>query len=171
MISTGIIRRIDELGRIVIPKEIRRSLNIRDGENIEIIVENNQIILRKYNLMNTNNNLAKKLCEIIYNEFNCKIIITDREKIIAEKGINNELVNTKLNSNLINAIENRKIETKYDLNLTIENKSIIGNFIFIPIISLNDSIGLVIMYNKEKFSFEESLGKLVAAIFSQKLDI
>ena len=47
MKSTGVIRRIDELGRIVIPKEIRRTLGIRDGENVEIYTENDSIILKK----------------------------------------------------------------------------------------------------------------------------
>ena len=48
MKTTGIIRRIDELGRIVIPKEIRRSLRIKEGENIEILIDNDNIILKKY---------------------------------------------------------------------------------------------------------------------------
>ena len=48
MKATGVIRRIDELGRIVIPKEIRRNLGIRDGESIEIYIENDNIILKKY---------------------------------------------------------------------------------------------------------------------------
>ena len=49
--STGVIRRIDELGRIVIPKEIRRNLGIRDGENVEIFTESDSIILKKYNII------------------------------------------------------------------------------------------------------------------------
>ena len=48
MKSTGIIRRIDELGRIVIPKEIRKNLRIKEGENLEIYIENDNIILKKY---------------------------------------------------------------------------------------------------------------------------
>ena len=87
MKSTGVVRRIDELGRIVIPKEIRRNLGIRDGENVEIFTEYDSIILKKYNRMEKTSYLANMLCEIVYNEFNYKIIITDREKIIASSGV------------------------------------------------------------------------------------
>lgn len=85
MKSTGVIRRIDELGRIVIPKEIRRNLGIRDGENVEIFTESDSIILKKYNRMESINNLASILTEIIYNDFNYKIIITDHEQVISSK--------------------------------------------------------------------------------------
>lgn len=61
MKSTGVVRRIDELGRIVIPKEIRRNLGIRDGENMEIFTESDNIILKKYCRMTSNSDL-----QIIY---------------------------------------------------------------------------------------------------------
>ena len=82
MKSTGVIRRIDELGRIVIPKEIRRNLGIRDGENIEIFTDNDSIILKKYYRMSTNSELAQLLCTLVYDTFNYKIFITDREKAV-----------------------------------------------------------------------------------------
>lgn len=170
MKSTGVIRRIDELGRIVIPKEIRRNLGIRDGENVEIFTDNDSIILKKYYRMSTSSDLANSLCELINNEFNYKIMITDREKVIASRGFKEDIINKKLSKELITIIEER--ETKE------ENKSIIfdeveisGNFVFIPIISLNDSIGLIILYNEEKLTNEVSIGKLVSSIFSKKLDI
>jgi len=68
-------------------------------------------------------------------------------------------------------IEKREINEKLNYNLNIEESELIGNFIFIPIISLNDSIGLVIMYNKNTLTNELSIGKLISSIFSRKLDI
>ena len=97
MKSTGVVRRIDELGRIVIPKEIRRNLGIRDGENIEIFTENDSIILKKYYRMSTSSDLASNLCELVYNNFNYKIMITDREKIIACAGFSADIKNHLLN--------------------------------------------------------------------------
>lgn len=50
MVATGIVRRIDELGRIVIPREIRRAIGIKDGDPIELFIDKNNIVLRKYSL-------------------------------------------------------------------------------------------------------------------------
>lgn len=170
MKSTGVIRRIDELGRIVIPKEIRRNLGIRDGENVEIFTDNDSIILKKYYRMSTSSDLANSLCELINNEFNYKIMITDREKVIASIGFKENIINKNLSKELITIIEER--ETKEEnKSITFDETEITGNFVFIPIISLNDSIGLVILYNEEKLTNEASIGKLVSSIFSKKLDI
>ena len=171
MKSTGVVRRIDELGRIVIPKEIRRNLGIRDGENIEIFIDNDSIILKKYYRMTTSSDLASNLCELIYNTFNYKIIITDREKILAQVGLNVDLKGHLLNEEFLNMIEEREIKTKENTTLVIDEYTLNGNFAFIPIISLNDSIGLIIMYNDIPLKDEIAIGKLVANIFSHKLDI
>ena len=171
MKSTGVVRRIDELGRIVIPKEIRRNLGIRDGENIEIFTENDSIILKKYYRMSTSSDLASNLCELVYNNFNYKIMITDREKIIACAGFSADIKNHLLNPEFLQIIEDREIKTKENTSLTIGEYTLNGNFVFIPIISLNDSIGLIIMYNESLLKDEIIIGKLIASIFSQKLDI
>lgn len=171
MKSTGVVRRIDELGRIVIPKEIRRNLGIRDGENIEIFIDNDSIILKKYYRMTTSSDLASNLCELIYNTFNYKITITDREKILAHAGLNADLKGHLLNEEFLNMIEEREIKTKENTTLVIDEYTLNGNFAFIPIISLNDSIGLIIMYNDIPLKDEIAIGKLVANIFSHKLDI
>lgn len=171
MKSTGVIRRIDELGRIVIPKEIRRNLGIRDGENVEIFTENDSIILKKYYRMTTNTDLANNLCELINTEFNYKIIITDREKVIASNGIKENIANKSLPKEFLTLIEGREIVEYNSKNINIEDINLTGNFLFIPIISLNDSIGLVILYSEEPLTNEHNIGKLVASIFSRKLDI
>ena len=167
--STGVIRRIDELGRIVIPKEIRRNLGIRDGENVEIYTDSDNIILKKYYRMTTNTDLASKLCSLIYNLFNYKIIITDREKVLATGGLN--IDSASISEDLINLIEAREISTRRDYKLKIGTTELIGNFVFVPIISLNDSIGLIILYNDHELTTEDVTGKLVASIFAEKLDI
>lgn len=171
MKSTGVVRRIDELGRIVIPKEIRRNLGIRDGENVEIFTDNDSIVLKKYCRMTNNSDLATKLCELVYNNFNYKMIITDREKVIASSGLNSDLTGNFLREEHLNIIENREIITELNTNLIIGEYTLTGNFIYIPIISLNDSIGLIIMYSENTFKDELIIGKLIASIFSRKLDI
>jgi len=169
--STGVIRRIDELGRIVIPKEIRRNLGIHDGENVEIFTESDSIILKKHYRMTTSSDLAKSLCDLVNSEFNYKILITDREKVIASSGLKEDLTGKLLTKEYLNLIENREILEVTNITKEIENIELKGNFVFIPIISLNDSIGLIIMYNEEPLTNEASIGKLVSSIFSRKLDI
>ena len=66
MKATGIIRRIDDLGRVVIPKEIRKNLRIKEGDNLEIFVENEEIIFKKFSMMNKINDLANELTDSIY---------------------------------------------------------------------------------------------------------
>ena len=171
MKSTGVVRRIDELGRIVIPKEIRRNLGIRDGENIEIFTENDSIILKKYYRMSTSGDLAIHLCNLVYNSFNYKIMITDRDKIIAYAGLSSDILNHSLTSELLEIIEEREIKTKENVSFTIGEYTLNGNFAFIPIISLNDSIGLIIMLSENPIKDGIIIGKFIAKIFSQKLDI
>ncbi len=170
MKSTGVIRRIDELGRIVIPKEIRRVLGIRDGENLEIYTENESIILKKYNRMNSINELAPKIVELVNSSFNYQIIITDREKVVASS-LKEIFKDSLIPKEYLTIMENREIVTQEKTSLTLNNVELSGNFLFIPIISLNDSIGLIIMYNQETLTNELSIGKFLANLFISKLDI
>ena len=82
MNHTKLTRRIDGLGRIVIPKEIRDNLNVSDGDLLEIAVANNEIILSKYSRLDDKISQIKKIAGIFANNFECQIIITDRNKII-----------------------------------------------------------------------------------------
>lgn len=65
MKATGIVRRVDELGRVVIPKEIRKIMGIREGEALEIFVEDKRVIFEKYEPMDMEKEKNKKRCEIV----------------------------------------------------------------------------------------------------------
>ena len=80
--KSGMLRKIDELGRIVIPKEIRKNINIHDGEELEILVENNSILLKKSNNILNNKSLLKKLLLLFSDYLKVSLMITDNEKII-----------------------------------------------------------------------------------------
>ena len=81
--NTVIVRKIDELGRIVIPKEIRKNLNIRNGEDVQIFIQDNSIVLKKYEKLLS----MKENADIYINNFrkltSSDIIITDKEKVIS----------------------------------------------------------------------------------------
>ncbi len=170
MKSTGVVRRIDELGRIVIPKEIRRNLGIRDGENVEIFTDSDSIILKKYYRLQESSELATNLCNIVNSLFNYKIIITDREKVIATT-TNKDLLNKKITEDYMNIIEGREIVERENYKFILDDIELNGNFLYVPIISLNDSIGLIIIYNETKLTNELDIAKLLSGIISTKLDI
>ena len=86
MKTTGVIRRIDELGRIVIPKEIRKNLRIKNGESLEIFVENDDIVLKKYSPIENLETVANKYVDIFNQVIKHNIIVTDRDKVIAMAG-------------------------------------------------------------------------------------
>lgn len=169
MKQTGVTRKIDELGRIVIPKEIRKNLGIRDGEALEIFTSEDSIILKKYFEVRKYEDLSSKLCELIKNIYNVDLVITDREKVITSS--NKDIVeNTKLNNKFLELIDNREMFISKELltiNLGID---ISGYFTMIPIIASSDSLGLVIIISDNTNDYS-SLGKLLAKIIADKIDI
>ena len=86
MKTTGVIRRIDELGRIVIPKEIRKNLRIKNGDSLEIFLESDNIILKKYSQLETIENVSVDYVEAFNSIIKHNIIVTDRDKVIAVSG-------------------------------------------------------------------------------------
>ena len=75
MKTTGIIRRIDDLGRIVVPKELRKSLRIKNGDSLEIFVDKDMVALKKHSSMNNLSHFADVYVESIYNALKRDIII------------------------------------------------------------------------------------------------
>ncbi len=169
MKQTGVTRKIDELGRIVIPKEIRKNLGIRDGEALEIFTSEDSIILKKYFEVRKYEDLSNKLCELIKNIYNIDLVITDREKVITSS--NKDIVeNSKLNNKFLELIDNREMFISRDLSTINFGVDISGYFTIIPIIASSDSLGLVILISETRIDYS-SLGKFIAKIIADKIDI
>lgn len=84
MKATGIVRRIDELGRVVIPKEIRRTLRIREGDPLEIFTENDGgIVLKKYSPIGELSTYANELAAVLQGQFGMNAAICDRDHFVA----------------------------------------------------------------------------------------
>jgi stage V sporulation protein T len=83
MKETGILRRIDELGRIVVPKEIRKKLKIREGDNLDIFVSEDNVILKKYSPLNDLEAILSVLLDAYKKIYNVSIVVADLTKIIA----------------------------------------------------------------------------------------
>lgn len=168
MKTTGITRKIDELGRIVIPKEIRKNLGIRDGETLEIYLDSDSIILKKFNEIENYVILCSKLADIVHGIYGIDIIITDREKVVSSN--KNEVVDVKLNDYLVDLIDNRESFKENKLNtFKFGDFELNGYFIMVPIIASSDSLGLVIIKSNEYMM--DVLAKFVARVIAEKLDI
>lgn len=168
MKQTGVTRKIDELGRIVIPKEIRKNLGIRDGESLEIYTSDDSIILKKYYEVKKLEDVCDKLCEMIKNIYDVNILITDREKVVSSSISNYK--DKLLDKDLIELIDEREmlISDKL-LTKKIGNDEVIGYYTVVPIVASSDSLGLVIIVDEVKTY--ERLAKFLAKIVVDKVDI
>ena len=110
MKATGIVRRVDDLGRIVIPKEIRRTLKIREGDPLEIYTEKDGgVIFRKYSPMGDLQDFATQICESIGANTGCIAAVSDRDSIIALHGApKRELMDKPNSQELDRLMEQRK---------------------------------------------------------------
>lgn len=156
MKSTGIVRKIDELGRIVIPKEIRKHLNIKDGEELEISIEEDMITLKKYQRIFSMKEKVSNLIDIFHKYLGGIIFFTDRENILISLGENQE--SKKLNQKYIKLLDERKKITNFDnhiIEITSEYKDN-QKYIFYPIITNIDLLGSII-YLKENINESEVL--------------
>jgi len=159
MRATGIVRRIDDLGRVVIPKEIRRTLRIREGDPLEIFTDREgEIILKKYSPIGELGQFAEQYAESLAKATGCLVCITDRDHVIAASGSGKkDFYDKPITQNLEALIEGRKtlITTKDStdfINITLDDKGEFYSEAICTIISEGDAIGSVILYNKEEKS-------------------
>jgi len=110
MKATGIVRRIDDLGRVVIPKEIRRTLRIREGDPLEIFVDREgEVILKKYSLIGELGDFAKEYADSLYEATGHTVIITDRDQSIAVAGgSRKEFLNKPIGAGIEKVMDDRR---------------------------------------------------------------
>lgn len=88
MKATGIVRRIDDLGRVVIPKEIRRTMRIREGDPLEIYTSNDgEVIFKKYSVIGEMSENATQVADIMHKLAGCPVVVFDRDHVVASSGV------------------------------------------------------------------------------------
>lgn len=175
MKATGIVRRIDDLGRVVVPKEIRRTLRIREGDPLEIFTDNEgSIILKKYSPIGEMTPFAKQYAEALSSVAGHMIIITDRDQAIAVAGgVKSELLGKHISKPLENIMTERQLyNTANDKTPITIVEGTDMNFkeyqqVIYPIICEGDVIGAVIIMSKNNNRLTDTENKLagVAALF------
>lgn len=146
--TSGIVRRIDNLGRVVIPKEIRKTLKIKENEQVEINVLDDSIVLNKYSDIHEYDKSINNLIDIIKSVYDRDIIITNLDKIVLTTKDYKDYINLELSPYLANIVDNRKDVSELipiNLNLNSNMSDIKVSYSIKSIIVNGDMIGLLIL--------------------------
>ena len=177
MKATGIVRRIDDLGRVVIPKEIRRVLRIREGDPLEIYTDHDgEVIFKKYSPVGELHAFAASYAETLNKSCGLSVVICDRDAIIASAGLpKRDYVESKLSQDADSIIETRTTYTykASDKPLFINSQSTSHISVLVPILLDGDIIGAVATLSSENVSATETEIKLLqtaAAFLSKQLE-
>ena len=159
MRATGIVRRIDDLGRVVIPKEIRRTLRIREGDPLEIYTDRDgEVILKKYSPIGEMSSFAKDYTESLFRSLGHIAVIVDRDQVVAASGVpRKELWDKPISRDLETAIASRQTVA---LNrsaggrvITVTNEDDASAAytaqVISPIIADGEAIGAVLLMSRE----------------------
>lgn len=180
MKATGIVRRIDDLGRIVIPKEIRRTLRIREGDPLEIFTDREgEIILKKYSPIGELGAFAKEYAESLAQSAGHITCIVDKDQIIAVSGgSKKEFMEKHISQELDKIISARSthIADREDSNfvpiLDEDDESIYSHELITPIISEGDVLGAIVMLsNSHKMGeLEGKLAQTAAGFLGKQME-
>lgn len=170
MKATGIVRRIDDLGRVVIPKEIRRTMRIREGDPLEIYTDKDGgVIFKKYSLMGGLSEFASQLCETLHKTTGRIVLITDRDSCIAVAGNARKILTDKrISSHMEKIMEGRQLYQYQKGATTIPVCEDVEEFCVetaVPILSEGDILGCVVFSaTQDTLSSDEIEVKLAQTI-------
>ena len=174
MESSGIIRRIDDLGRIVIPREYRKSLRIDLGDPIEITaLESGEILLKKVDTSGELVKNAKKIISQVENEIDGTWLITDGETWLWGKGENkNAFISTPVNKWVRQAVKERKTMIDEENSGELVGGSEHSYAVFIPAVANGDCYGGICVLGIKPFTIEQSalvslLGKILGEFMNK----
>lgn len=157
MKATGIVRRIDDLGRVVVPKEIRRTLRIREGDPLEIFTDKDgEIILKKYSPIGELGSFAKQYADALAQTTGHIICISDRDQVIAVSGgPKRDFLEKPISKELETAINDRETiianseDKKFIDILSDATERDYTSQVITPIISEGDAIGAVVFLSRD----------------------
>lgn len=157
MKATGIVRRIDELGRVVIPKEIRRTLRIREGDPLEIYTDREgEVILKKYSPIGELGDFAREYAESLHMALGFTAAVCDKDSVIAASGpCRKELIDKSVHDELERLMEKRArlctgTEGTAPLCITADAASAFAAEAIATIISAGDPIGAVLLLSRDE---------------------
>lgn len=179
MKETGIVRRIDELGRVVVPKEIRKTLRIKEGDPLEIFTDKEQLIFKKYSPVLSVVEFAEGVAECISKLTEKTCAITDTDCVVFVSGGKKELTGKKLSKEINKVMKERKsvVVSKAQggnpVDVAEGEEAPSENQIIVPVITSGDVCGCVMLLfdGEEKFSeCDVKIVRLGAMFLSNRLE-
>lgn len=166
MKATGVVRRIDDLGRIVIPKEIRRTMRIREGDPLEIFTDKDGgVVFKKYSLMGGLSDFAGQMCETLSKISGLAAVITDRDNILSVSGApRKDLFERPVSEDLERLMENRQLYVRQDSDpwLTVCRDSEKYHIsVCAPILSGGDVLGAVLFVSDTEQTVGDTETKMI----------
>lgn len=154
MKATGIVRRIDDLGRVVIPKEIRRTLRIREGDPLEIFVDRDgEVILKKYSPISELSDFSKEYAEALFDSLGNPVLICDRDSVIAVAGGSKKEYLNKNISDIVEKVMDERtsvlVTNESSVSIVEGNEETLASYTISPIVANGDPIGAVIILSKD----------------------
>lgn len=184
MKATGIVRRIDDLGRVVIPKEIRRTLRIREGDPLEIFTDREGgVILKKYSPIGELSDFAKEYAEALQQSIGKAVLICDKDTMIAVAGVSKkEYMDKRVSDDIEKLLPDRKTFVHnakeggkgYALVNDEEDGAEYSSQVIAPIVAEGEPIGAVIIMSKEANvsmgELEKKLAETAAAFLGKQME-
>lgn len=177
MKATGIVRRIDDLGRVVIPKEIRRTMRIREGDPLEIYTENDgEVIFKKYSPVGELSHFANQYAEVLSKTCNLPVLIADRDVVISSAGVpRKDAVERRISPELEAVLEQRKtfvFDGVHTLTPTEGSEKPVS--VAVPILAAGDLAGCVVLLAGEPAvkpgDTEVKLAQAAAAFLAKQME-
>ena len=163
MKATGIVRRIDDLGRVVIPKEIRRVMRLREGDPLEIYTEaDGSVVFRKYSPIGDMSRVSEEYAEAINRTSGIPIAICDRDNVIAVSGVSRkEFLQKPISGKLSSVLADRRKYTGGN-DVTVTESGGVVSYLS-PIVSEGSVIGAIMSLKQDGKINEESEKQLIDA--------
>lgn len=152
MKATGIVRRIDDLGRVVIPKEIRKTMRIREGDPLEIFTNRDgEVIFKKYSPVGEFSSFSSQYAETLNRTCGISVVITDRDSVVSTAGVSKkEYLEKKLSSDFEEIMEQRALYIQKDNQLIYVCDGATHHVKYaMPILADGDIIGCIAMVSSD----------------------
>lgn len=182
MRETGIIRRVDDLGRIIIPKEIRRTLRIHEGDPFEIFLDQDELIFKKYSFLGSLETYAKDFVQVMSQIFLMNVAICDMDKIIAYTGdsryrCQEQRISEEVNRAIIERMTIIQSASQGRVIPLIEKACWTPkSLLLVPITNLGETLGAIILFSEEER--KTSIGdpeikacQIVSAVLSRQMGV
>lgn len=179
MKATGIVRRIDELGRVVIPKEIRRTLRIKEGDPLEIFTEKGELMLKKYSPIASLENIAELTARSLSEASGYLAVIADTDEILSADGNGKRDLGRRLSRDVENVLKERRshlAERAFGGNVLPVTEADSADYscqLIVPIVSGGDCLGGVMLLDRNREKVEEyavKLAKLTAEMLAHQFE-